>query len=46
MFVTFLQILIGMEAHEDDDMVVDIDQELVIILVRHKGKDTKLFKGL
>ena len=27
MFVTFLQILIGMEAHEDYDMEVNIDQE-------------------
>ena len=31
-----------MEAHEDDDMEVDIDQELVIIPVRDKGKDSKL----
>ena len=31
-----------MEAHEDDDMEVDIYQELVIIPVRDKGKDAKL----
>ena len=34
-----------MEAHEDDDMEVDIDQELVIIPVRDKGKDAKLLKA-
>ena len=40
-----LQILIVMEANEDDDMEVDDDQELVIIPVRDKGKDTKLLKA-
>ena len=35
----FLQILIGMEVQEDDDMEVDAGQELVIIPVRDKGKD-------
>ena len=34
-----------MEANEDDDMEVDDDQELVIIPVRDKGKDTKLLKA-
>ena len=34
-----------MEANEDDDMEVDDDQELVIIPVRHKGKDAKLLKA-
>ena len=41
----FLQILIGMEAQEDDDMEVDAGQELVIIPVRDKGKDAKLVKA-
>ena len=45
MFVIFLQILIGMEAHEDDDMEVDIYQDIVIIPVRDKGKDAKLLKA-
>ena len=34
-----------MEAHEDDDMEVDIYQELEIIPVRDKGKDAKLLKA-
>ena len=34
-----------MEANEDDDTEVDDDQELVIIPVRDKGKDTKLLKA-
>ena len=33
-----------MEAHVDYDVEVDADQELVIIPVRDKGKDAKLFK--
>ena len=40
-----LQILIEMQANEDDDMEVDDDQELVIIPVRDKGKDAKLLKA-
>ena len=34
-----------MEAHVDDDMEVDADQELVIIPVRDKGKDAKFLKA-
>ena len=34
-----------MEANEDDDIEVDDDQELVITLVRDKGKDAKLLKA-
>ena len=41
----FLQILIGMEAQEDDDMEVDAGQELVIIPVSNKGKNAKLVKA-
>ena len=45
MFFYFLQILKGMEAHVDDDMEVDADQELVIIPVTDKGKDAKFSKA-
>ena len=45
MFFYFLQILKGMEAHVDDDMEVDADQESVIIPVRDKGKDAKFLKA-
>ena len=45
MFVNFLQILKGMEAHVDYDVEVDADQELVIIPVRDKGKDAKFLKA-
>ena len=34
-----------MEAHVDDDMEVDADQELVIIPVTDKGKDAKFSKA-